>query len=156
MTKEALTDAIAGYRSGLQAELTLLDRLRALSQRQHEARDGGDVTLLAEIGDEREAVLASLVEVEHHVKPIRELLAAGLEQATRMPGFDELVALHQTARGFVAAILAADSETIQSLRAAENARRVAAQTVERGATTLAAYRRVVAPQKRSAIVDTKG
>jgi hypothetical protein len=52
--------------------------------------------------------------------------------------------------------MSADRGTIEALREAEGRRRLAAQTVEKGTTTLAAYRRVVAPRTRSALVDTEG
>ncbi len=156
MTVEELAAAISGYGAGLEAEVSLLQGLQRLAGRQHDALLADDVPLLAEIGDERESVIASLVEVEHQIKPLREMLASGLDRAAALPGFSEVVALHRSAGRLVSEIMSADRGTIESLREAEGRRRLAAQTVERGATTLAAYHRVVASHTKSAIVDTEG
>lgn len=156
MTGDELAAAISGYGAGLEAELALLQRLQRLAARQHDALLVDDIHLLAGIGEERESVMASLVELEHQIKPLRERLASGRAQASALPGFNEVVALHRTAGGLVSSIMSADRGTIEALREAEGRRRLAAQTVEKGTTTLAAYRRVVAPRTRSAIVDTEG
>lgn len=156
MTRDELAAAISGYGAGLEAELALLRRLDQLAAGQHDALGADDIGRLAGIGDEREAVMASLVEIEHQIKPLRELLACRLEEAAAIPGFADVVTLHRTAGRLVSNIMSADRGTIEGLREAEGRRRLAAQTVEKGATTLAAYRRVVAPPTRSAIVDTKG
>lgn len=156
MTDDELVAAISGYGAGLEAEMSLLERLRRLAARQQDAMAGGEINLLAEIGDQRESVMASLVEVEHQIKPLRGMLASGLERAAALPGFNEVVALHRAAGLLVSSIMSADRGTIEALREAEGRRRLAAQTVEKGTTTLAAYRRVVAPRTKSAIVDTEG
>lgn len=156
MTGDELASAISGYGAGLEAEMSLLRRLRRLADEQHEAMLRDDVGLLAAIGDERELVMASLVEVEHQIKPLREMLASDLAGASEAPGFQEVVALHRAAGRLVSSIMASDEGTMEALRGAEVTRRLAAQTVEKGTTTLAAYRRVVAPRTRSAIVDAKG
>jgi hypothetical protein len=156
VTADELASAISGYGAGLEAELALLERLQRLAARQHDALVVDDIHLLAGIGEERESVMASLVELEHQIKPLRELLASGLDRAARLPGFNEVVTLHRTAGSLVSRIMSADQGTIEALREAEGRRRLAAQTVEKGTTTLAAYRRVVAPRTKSAIVDTEG
>lgn len=156
MTGDELAAAISGYGAGLEAELALLQRLQRLAARQHDALLVDAIHLLAGIGEERESVMASLVELEHQIKPLREMLACGLDQASALPGFNEVVVLHRTAGSLVSSIMSADRGTIEALREAEGRRRLAAQTVEKGTTTLAAYRRVVAPRTRSAIVDTEG
>lgn len=156
MTGDELAAAISGYHAGLEAEMSLLERLQHLAARQHDALLAGDIPLLAEIGDERESVIAGLVEVEHQIKPLRAMLASGLDRAAALPGFNDVVALHRSAGRLVSNIMSADRGTIESLREAEGRRRLAAQAVEKGATTLAAYRRVVAPHLKSAIVDTEG
>jgi hypothetical protein len=156
VTYDELAAALSGYGAGLEAELSLLRRLQQLASRQREAMTHDDILLLAEIGDERERVMASLVEVEHQIKPFRAALAAGLERVATLPGFAEVVELHRAAGRLVSSIMSADQGTIEALREAEGRRRLAAQTVEKGSTTLAAYRRVVAPRTTSAIVNTEG
>ena len=156
MTATSLAELVAAYRSGLLAELTLLERLRELAVRQHEARRAEDLAVLTAIADQREETLAGLVQVEHHLRPMREALSAERPRAVSVPGFAEVVALHRRAGALVNEILSSDRETVAALREAERARRAAAQAMEKGSATLAAYRRVVAPPARSAIVDTQG
>ncbi|RPJ69447.1 MAG: hypothetical protein EHM24_03575 [Acidobacteria bacterium] len=156
MTPQALAELVASYRSGLMAELTLLERLRELAARQHAARHADELAVLAGTADQREETLASLVQIEHHLRAMREALAAERARAAAVPGFTEVVALHRRAGTLVNEILSSDRETLEALREAERARRTVAQTMEKGSATLAAYRRVVAPPTRSAIVDTQG
>lgn len=156
MTRDELAAAIAGYGAGLEAELSLLQRLRDLAAMQRDALTEDDLPRLAEIGERRESVMASLVEVEHQIQPLRQALSSALDQAASVPGFDDVVALHRAAGRLVSSIIAADRGTIEALRQAEGRRRLAAQTLGKGTTTLAAYRRVVAPSTRRAIVDTEG
>ena len=74
-----------------------------------------------------------------------------------MPAFEEVAALHRVAGDLVARILASDSRSLQALKDAEHARRFAADAMEKGESTLAAYRRVVAPPvEGSRIVNRRG
>ena len=157
MTTEEVASAISAYGAGLEAELSLLRQLQRLSEEQREATLNDDVAPLPRIADERERVMAGLVEIEHQVKPIRQAISAVLAQAVTVPGFEDVVALHRAASRLVSRIMSSDEETVQALRDAEVARRFASQTIERGESTLAAYRRVVAPPLASAaIVDRRG
>lgn len=156
MTSDELAAVLSGYGAGLEAELSLLERLRQLADSQHAALLDDDIRLLAAIGEERDLVMASLVEVEHQITPLRKTLSAALDRASALPGFRDVVALHRAAGSVVSTIMSADRGTIQALREAEGRRRMAAEAAEKGTTTLAAYRRVVAPRTRSAIVDTEG
>lgn len=154
---EGLAQAITAYAAGLDAELDLLGHLEALSVRQREATASGDVNALNGCSDERLSLTAALVALEQDLKPIRSQLAEHSRQAARLPGFSALVSRHQEAARRVAAIVSADQRTMAALREAETARRFAAQTIDAGETTLAAYRRVVAPPPSSAaIVDERG
>jgi hypothetical protein len=153
----ALGDAILAYASGLDAELDLLQQLEALSVRQREATTSGDVQVLTTCSDERLRLTAALVALEQNLKPVRALLAEHRGHAARLPGFTALVARHQEAARRVATIVEADERTMDALRQAEAARRFAVQAIDAGETTLAAYRRVVAPPPASAaIVDERG
>lgn len=145
------------YASGLDAELDLLGHLEALAVRQREATASGGVEALNHCSDERLRLTAALVALEQDLKPLRNLLADHGRQAARLPGFSALVARHQEAGRRVAGIVSADQQTMAALQDAEAARRFAAQTIDAGETTLAAYRRVVAPPPASAaIVDERG
>ena len=156
-SNEMLAGAIVSYASGLDAELDLLSHLEALSGRQREATTSGGVDVLTACSDERARLTAALIALEQDLKPIRALLADHAAAASRLPGFGALVARHHTAARRVAALLDADKQTMAALKDAEDARRFAAQTIDAGETTLAAYRRVIAPPPTSAaIVDERG
>ena len=94
--------------------------------------------------------MASLVSLEHQLRPLREVLADHRQELRSVPSFAEVAALHREAGDLVARILASDGQSLAALREAELARRFAATAVERGEATLAAYRRVVAPHQDGA------
>jgi hypothetical protein len=148
---------LAEYSAGLDAELTLLERLHELAAQQAEASRAGDLEALNTVSDARDAVMANLVTLEHQVKPIRLTLASRARELADNPHFQEVAARHRDAAARVAAILNSDRETLASLKEAEQARSFAARTLEQGENTLAAYRRVVAPHvSGAAIVNRKG
>jgi hypothetical protein len=65
--------------------------------------------------------------------------------------------LRQTAADVIASILATDKDSMKALADAELARRAAVSSLERGETTLAAYRKVIAPPVSGAsLVDRRG
>jgi hypothetical protein len=65
--------------------------------------------------------------------------------------------MHREAAALANAILAADRHSVEALHEAEHARRAAAQALEQGESTLAAYRRVVSPPLSSpALVNKRG
>lgn len=152
-----LVALVAQYRAGLEAELALLHRLEGLAGRQRDASHHGDLEALALVTDERDLLMASIVTIEHEMKPIRLTL---LERRTDLQGsaeYQELAALHKDAAALVSTIVASDHESLSALKEAELARRFAARALEQGETTLAAYRRVVAPPLAGAtIVNRKG
>jgi hypothetical protein len=152
-----LAALVSQYRAGLEAEVTLLHQLEALAKRQRELAAGGDLTGVPETVDARDRVMARLVAVEHELKPIRTTLADHRSALEHLPGYEDVAREHQEAGALVATILAADQEAREALREAEEARRFAARAVEQGESTLAAYRRVVAPPLYgAALVDRKG
>jgi hypothetical protein len=152
-----LSTSIATYHAGLEAELGLLRALTRLATQLQAASTGGQYEQMTHIGTERERVMASLVALEAALKPVRVALFAERVAAARVDGFEEVIALHRTAATLVATILSSDQETADALRKAETARRVAAQVIETGESTLAAYRRVITPQLASAaLVDRLG
>lgn len=148
---------IAEYRAGLEAELTLLRQLESLAGRHRDATLAGDLEALHGINDARDRVMSSLVNLEHDLKPVRTRLA---EQRQRLQGdtaFQSVAALHAEAAEMVTRIIASDQESLSALQEAEHARREAATAMERGETTLQAYRRVVAPPASGAsLVDRRG
>lgn len=157
MKLSELAPLVDQYRAGLEAEMALLHRLEALAAHQREASEAADYTRMTELGDERDTVMSSLVTVEHGLKPIRLALAGARDQLADVIEFQEVTALHRNAAQLVAATLTSDRHSRAALQKAEIARRFAAQMIEQGENTLAAYRRVVAPPfGNAALVNRKG
>jgi hypothetical protein len=152
-----LLPLVTEYRAGLEAEIAMLRQLSALATRQSEAVAGQSSDTLDGLTDARDRVMASLVAVESQLKPIRQALS---EQQTRLrhrAEFQDCVALHREAAALAESILAVDEASLHALREAEMARRVAAESLERGGSTLAAYRRVVMPELSGAtLINRKG
>jgi len=145
------------YRAGLDAELMLLHRLQAIAVDQRRAAETGSATEMQETIDHRDRVLATLATVEHGYRNVRQQLFRLRHCLADMPAFREIVALHRQAADLVGHIVAVDDDSIEALKNAEQARHEAAQALEQGESTLAAYRRVVPPALEPAtLVNRKG
>ena len=152
-----LVEVLHEYRAGLEAEMALLYRLERLDTSRHDVSSHDGVIELAALADEREKVMANLVSIEHTLKPLRAQLVDARATLQDDAAFREVAALHQKAADLVARILASDGQSLQALKDAEHARRFAAESMEKGESTLAAYRRVVAPPLEGArIVNRRG
>jgi hypothetical protein len=148
---------IAEYRAGLDAELALLRQLESLAAGQQVATADDDPAAMRSISDERERVMTTLVSLEHDLQPVRATLAEQRERLQDSPTFRSVSTLHNQAAAMVSRILASDEESLRALQDAEHARRDAVNAMERGETTLQAYRRVVAPPSSNAtLVDRRG
>jgi len=156
-TSHELLPLVEQYRAGLDAELMLLHRLQAISIDQRRASETGSVTEMQGTLDDRDRVMATLVTVEHELKGVRQQLLKFRQYLTDMPAFQEIAVLHRQAADLVADIVAVDQDSVQALKNAEHARHLAAQALEQGESTLAAYRRVVTPTLASAtLVNRRG
>jgi len=148
---------LAIYGPGLEAAVSLLHQLERLALALHDATHHRDAAELAAVAQERDRIMAALVQIEHEMRPAREALAARRQEAAALDGFKDIVALHRIAQDLVAAIVHKDEDTVKALQDAEVARRVAAQTAGTAGSTLAAYRRVVAPPLMGAgLVNRRG
>jgi hypothetical protein len=157
VTRAQLLPLVEQYRAGLDAELMLLHRLQAIAVEQRRASQIGSITDIHSAVDDRARVLATLVTVEHELKGVRQLLLAGREWLSDLPAFQEIVELHKEAAELVADICVVDSDSLDALKEAEQARHIAAQALEQGESTLAAYRRVVSPGLTSkTLVNRRG
>jgi hypothetical protein len=157
MRADDLRALVNQYRAGLEAEMALLHQLQGLARRQHEVSLSGDLTSAPELVDARDRVMASLVTIEHELKPIRTTLSEHRAALEALPDFRELSDHHREAAALVSSILNADQGSMEALREAEEARRFAAKSVEQGESTLAAYRRVAAPPLTGAnLVNKRG
>lgn len=145
------------YRAGLEAEIAMLRRLAALAASERDATEAGQTDTLHDISDARDRVMASLVAIESQMKPIRLTLFEARERLRHLDQFAELSALHKEAAALASEIMANDEHSLAALQEAEHARRLAAESLEKGESTLAAYRRVVMPSLASAtLVNRRG
>lgn len=157
MNLQDLPQFVAQYRAGLEAEMTLLHRLEWLAERQRETSEQGDLEALAVVSDQRDRVMAGLVTIEHELKPIRMALLEFRKSLDEIAEFHDVAALHRQAAELVERIVTSDRVSLDKLKEAELARRFASQSLGQGESTLAAYRRVVAPPLTGAnLVNRKG
>ena len=147
---------ITEYRAGLEAEISLLRHLATLAAREREVTSAERLDPLEDLVDARDQVMAALVSLEATLRPVR-LALRDLRDPVYEIELRELAALHREAAGLAEEILAADAHSLSALREAEMARRFAAEALEKGETTLAAYRRIVMPEVASAtLVNRRG
>jgi hypothetical protein len=152
-----LAPLVSQYRAGLEAEMVLLRRLDVLSSQQREVAQSGDVDRLNAITEERNRLMTTLVTIEHDLKPVRQELLRARPQLDGIVEFREVVQMHREAAEMVSAIMNFDRVSLDALKEAEIARRTAAQSLEQGESTLAAYRRVVNPALEPAtLVNRRG
>jgi hypothetical protein len=145
MTPHDLPPLVAQYRAGLEAEMTLLHRLEWLAARQRDTSENGDLEGFTNFSDQRDRVMAGLVTIEHELKPIRMALLEYRKALDDVHEFQDVATLHREAAAMVERIVTQDRNSLEALKEAELARRFAAQSLGQGESTLAAYRRVVAP-----------
>jgi hypothetical protein len=156
MPESPLVALIEQYRAGLEAELVILRRLEQTAARQREASAAQDLGALNRAADERDGLMAALVNIEGQLRVVRQTLSGSREEAKHLPGYGEAVRLHREAIALVSGILNTDGESLDALAAAELARRDAARAMEQGETTLAAYRRVMTALPGATLVDRRG
>jgi hypothetical protein len=156
MFESPLVALIEQYRAGLEAELVILRRLEQTAARQRDASAAQDLAALNRAADDRDGLMAALVNIEGQLRVVRQTLSGSREEARHLPGYGEAVRLHREAIALVSGILNTDSESLDALAAAELARRDAARAVEQGETTLAAYRRVMTALPGATLVDRRG
>jgi hypothetical protein len=158
MTKcSDLAPLVGQYRAGLDAEMKILSRLDLLAREQQALVQAGELAALPPLVEERDRLMATLVSIEAGLKPVRMRLAAAMTQLTDVIEFQQVKILHREAAALASAILRADGGSLEALREAEFARRAAAQTLDQGESTLAAYRRASLPSPSPAtLVDRRG
>jgi hypothetical protein len=72
MDTSPLRELIDQYRIGLDAEITILLRLQQTAARQREASAAHDIDALNRASDERDSLMAGLVNVESQLKDVRK------------------------------------------------------------------------------------
>jgi DNA-binding TFAR19-related protein (PDSD5 family) len=156
MPESPLVALIEQYRAGLEAELVILRKLEQSAAQQREASAAQDFGALNRAADERDGLMAALVNIEGQLRVVRQTLSGSREEAKHLSGYAEAVKLHREAIALVSGILTTDGESLDALAAAELARRETARAVEQGETTLAAYRRVMTALPGATLVDRRG
>src|SRR5258708_7245861 len=123
MSESPLVALIEQYRAGLEAELVILRRLEQTAARQREASAAQDLGALNRAADERDGLMAALVNIEGQLRVVRHTLSGSREEARHLPGYGEAVRLHREAIVLVSGILNTDGESLDALAAPELARR---------------------------------
>jgi hypothetical protein len=155
--KQDLVNLLAQYRAGLDAEIALLRQLDEVAARQRDVSESRDYERLSKENDARDQLTRTLVKLDHELRAVRSHLAAVRQDAADVPGYTTVVELRRIAGELVARILATDQVSMKALSDADLARKAALSSIERGETTLAAYRKVIAPPLSSAaLVDRRG
>lgn len=157
MTTAELSGHLAAYAAGLEAELALLRQIEALSTSQEQASTRHDIAFLHSVMEDRERLVAALLQVESQLKPLRQTIADHRRAASALPGFGAVADLHRHAGEIVGRVMSSDRGTLAALQEAESARRSASQAIEAGEHTLAAYRRALFPTVPGpSLVDRRG
>jgi hypothetical protein len=157
VTREELELTLDEFRRGLEMELALLRQLKAVAAHQREVSAARDFEQFKIASDERDRLTRSLVAIEQGLSEQRENLGSLRDKASDIPVYGSILALRQASSDLVNEILVCDREAMRVLADAELARRAAMASLERGETTLAAYRKVLAPPISNAgLVDRRG
>jgi len=156
MPESPLVALIEQYRAGLEAELIILRKLEQTAARQREASSTQDFSALNRAADERDELMAALVNIEGQLRVVRQTLSTSRDEARHLPGYADAVKLHREAIALVTGILNTDDESLDALAAAERARRETGRAMEQGETTLAAYRLVMTALPGATLVNRRG
>ena len=156
MSLADLTTQLEHYRLALDAQLALLGRLRKVALRQKALAGENDLDALQRASDERDGLMAGVLAIEHQIQEVRAHLASERIVVRGLPAFADLVALHKKVTDMVAEVLETDRDSIRALEELMAARRLAAQALEHGESTLAAYSRLTAQPSPATLVNTRG
>jgi hypothetical protein len=139
---------LAQYHAGLEAQIALLRQIEAVASRQQTLSASRDFERLAIENQRRDRLTWSLIEIGEALAPVLRAMGAS-GQGAWVEGSSEIVALRRTTANLIARILATDELSLQSLADVELAHRSALAGIERGETTLAAYRKILMPPESS-------
>lgn len=152
-----LATVLADYRTGLDAELQVLSALEDTAIRQRALPHRAAAEELTALADIRQQQLAALTGIEQQLLPLRQRINGDLEAARRMPGFAGIAERHRRMQDLIASITRLDDESLEVLHQAEQERRAAAQSLDTGEATLAAYRRLLQqPQPSAGLFTQRG
>src|SRR5260221_13888931 len=89
MPESPLVALIEQYRAGLEAEITILRRLEETSARQQAASAAGELQALHRAADDRDGLMAALVNIEGQLRVVRQTLSKSRDEARHLPGYGE-------------------------------------------------------------------
>lgn len=156
MTAELAT-VLADYRTGLDTELQILSALEDTAIRQRALPHRASAEELGALAEIRQQQLTALAGLEQQLLPLRQRLVADLDAARQMPGFAGIADRHRRLQELIASVTRLDDESLEVLKQAEEQRRAAAQNLDTGEATLAAYRRLLQqPQPSAGLFTQRG
>jgi hypothetical protein len=157
MTHAELVSLLEQYRAGLEAEIALLRQLESVAARQRDVTESRDYEHFKLESDHRDGLTRTLVTIDQQLRDIRETLHASRQALSGLPDYAIVGELRRVAADLVQRILATDRDSMKALSDADLARKAVVASLERGETTLAAYRKVIAPPVSSAtLLDRRG
>jgi hypothetical protein len=134
-----------------------LASLRDCAESQEAAAQAGDFAALEHATAARREIMQAIARIDDGLLATRALLAPATSTLRTVPRFAEVDQLHACARDLIASIAARDERVQAALTHARDRAGADAHQLEMGGTSLAAYRRVVAPPPDSAeLVDRRG
>jgi len=151
-----LAEAVEAYRTGMAAEVVLLQALDDVAGEQRSVSLARAFDKFEQPATERDRLTAELASLERSMRPVRDWLASRRHDAEQVPAFAEASSLHEQALTIATRILGHDQDALRSLREVTIARRAALARLDQAGTTLAAYRRVTTPPGRSTFVNQRG
>lgn len=139
---------------------TLLGDLTSLldcAQSQETAARAGDFAALEDATARRREIMQDVAAIDAELQAARARFASDAVAFRACPRFAEIDQVHGRARDLVASIASRDERVQAALTHARDRAGADAHQLEMGGTSLAAYRRVVAPPPDSAeLVDRRG
>jgi hypothetical protein len=150
MTHGELLSLLEQYRAGLEAEISLLRQLEDVASRQREVTESRDYERFKRESDTRDRLTGTLVTIDQQLRDMRTTLHESRQALSGLPDYAVVGELRRTAADLVQKILATDRDSMKALADADLARKAVVASLERGETTLAAYRKVIAPPVSSA------
>jgi hypothetical protein len=150
MTHGELLSLLEQYRAGLEAEISLLRQLEDVAARQREVTESRDYERFKRESDTRDRLTGTLVTIDQQLRDMRTTLHESRQALSGLADYAVVGELRRTAADLVQRILATDRDSMKALADADLARKAVIASLERGETTLAAYRKVIAPPVSSA------
>ena len=148
---------ISAFAAGVQQEIGLLEQLQITAGEQRLAGEARDFDRFQAVSSERDRLTRALLDIESGLADTRLRVMPVLESDALDPGHLEVLTLCRRSDALVADILRCDREAMKTLADAEVARRAALNSLEKGETTLAAYRRVLTTTETHAgMLDQRG